>query len=152
MPRQLDFENLRKCIDNYPAERLFIRDCGGVREDGSYRMHGKTKVNEELEGRVLDFSLEDGLDFLIDGAKVWHFGLEGYDKGFSLAYERIVDGKRYFASTGVDPDDPELPEPRRSFLRHVWDDHLIEIYFKGRIPLKFYSWWKEPHWKYWTVE
>jgi hypothetical protein len=37
MPKELDFENLRLCLDNYSVENIFIRDCGGYREDGSFR-------------------------------------------------------------------------------------------------------------------
>ena len=53
------------------------------------------------------------------------------------------------------PDDPynvNLPEPERSFLRNVWDEHLVEIFFEGRVNIKFHSWWIKPHWKYWTVD
>jgi len=53
--------------------------------------------------------------------------------GMEVAYERIevVDGmeRLVMLSTGIDPYDPALPEPRRSFLRHDLDDHLLEIYF-----------------------
>jgi hypothetical protein len=55
-------------------------------------------------------------------------------------------------STGIDPYDSNLPEPRKSTLRTVLDDHLMEIDFDGRIPLKFHSWWHKPHWKYWTID
>ncbi|MBN2052904.1 hypothetical protein JW756_05345 [Candidatus Woesearchaeota archaeon] len=161
MPKRLDFKNLRLCIDNYKADFLFIRDCGGYNADGNYRMEGLTKVEEKLEGRTLDFSKDSsGLSFLIDNHEVFHLPLKDRGtrtgKGFSLAYERIHPtedgiGRMVMLSHGVDPYDPKLPEPRRSFLRHIIDNHLVEIYFKGRIHLKFHSWWQEPHWKYWTT-
>ncbi len=154
MPKRLDFKNLRLCLDNYETDWIQIRDCGGHNPDGSYRSQGLTKVDESLENRTLDFRKDDsGLYFLIDGKEVFHFPLKDYDKGFSLAYERIKPtGEIVMLGTGIDPYDSNLPEPRRSFLRHVLDDHLLEIYFKGRINLKFHSWWKKPHWKYWTVK
>lgn len=152
MPKKLDFKNLRICLDNYKAETLFIRLWGSG--------GGTVKVSETLGNRKLDFKKnKSGLYFLVDSKEVFHFPLSDYYqtnvKGFSLAYERIqqADGidKLVMLSTGFDPYDSTLPEPRRSFLRHVIDDHLLEIYFEGRIPLKFHSWWKECKWKYWTV-
>ena len=152
MPKRLDFKNLRLCLDNHKAERLYIRLAGSK--------GGTVKVNESLEGKTLDFKKEkSGLYLLIDSTEVFHFPLKDYNaeysKGFSLAYERVglVNGveRLVMLSTGIDPYDPALPEPRRSFLRHDLDDHLLEIYFKGRIHLKFHSWHQKPYWKYWAV-
>lgn len=159
LPKELDWKHLRFCLDNYEAERLFIRDCGGIREDGKYHIQGRTKVREKLEGKKLDFRKNNsGLYMLIDSEEVFHFPLnkEKYYKGFSLAYERIEEtedgiGRMVILSTGVDPYDESLPEPRRSFLRTVLDDHLMEIFFKGRIHLKFHSWWLKPDFKFWTI-
>jgi hypothetical protein len=140
MPKKLDFENLRLCIDNYSPDFLYIRLVGS--------MGGKVKVNEKLEG----------LHMLINSDEVFHFPLKDYQKGFSLAYERIETtengvGRMVMLSEGVNPYDPNLPEPRRSFLRTALDDHLMEIGFKGRINLKFHSWRKKPYrWKYWTID
>ncbi len=149
MPKKLDFDNLRLCLDNYPADFLFIRLVGSA--------GGTEKVSEKLEGRKLDFRKDkSGLYLLIDSRQVFHFPLKDYEKGFSLAYERIEPtedgiGKMVMLSEGVDPYDPNLVEPRRSFLRIVLDYHLMEIHFKGRINLKFHSWWIKPYWKYWTI-
>ncbi len=157
MPKELDFKNLRLCLDNYQTDMLFIRDCGGYNDDGSYRIRGLEKVNESLEGKKLKFKKDEkGLHILVDSMEVFRFPLEQYYKGFSLAYERIEPtedgiGRLVMLSTGINPYDPNLPEPRRSFLRNVLDNHLIEIYFKGRINLEFHSWMQEPHWKYWTI-
>ena len=158
MPKELDFENLRKCIDNYVLDKLYIRDCGGIREDGKYSSQGMTKVSESLEGRLLDFKKnKSGLHIFVDSKEVFCFPLKNYgDKGFSLAYERIKEtddgiGRMIMLSHGEDPYDTSLPEPRISFLRHNFDKHLFEIFFKGRVHLKFHSWWDEPHWKYWTI-
>lgn len=155
MPKELDFENLRLCLDNYQTDWLFIRLRGS--------RGGTVKVRESLENKTLDFRRDSsGLYLLIDSDEVFHFPLNGYDsefvKGFSLAYERIRPtedgiGRMVMLSHGIDPYDPSFPEPRRSFLRHVLDDHLVEIFFKGRINLKFHSWWdKEIGWEYWCVD
>jgi len=150
MPKKLDFKNLRFCLDNYTPDFLYIRLKGAS--------GGDVKVNEDLDGRKLDFKRNSsGLHLFIDSDEVFHFPLKRYDKGFSLAYERVEPtedgvGRKVMLSTGINPYDSSLPEPRRSFLRNVLDDHLIEIFFKGRVNLKFHSWWIKPHWKYWTIK
>lgn len=153
MPKELDFENLRLCLDNCEADSLFIRLVGSL--------GGTVKVNENLENKKLDFKKEEsGLHLFIDSDEVFYFPLKDYSysrHGFTLAYERIQPtedgiGRMVMLSTGVDPYDLSLPEPRRSFLRNVFDDHLLEIFFKGRIHLKFHSWMENPYWKYWTIE
>jgi len=148
MPKRLDFKNLRLCLDNYPSIYLYIRLVGS--------MGGTVKVSEPLEGRMLDFKKnKNGLYMLVDKNELFHFPLQDYTKGFSLAYERVEptgEGrKRVILSKGVDPYDPKLPEPTQSILRTVLDDHLMEISFDGRIDIRFHSWWNKPYWKYWTV-
>ncbi|GEM_PF-1157076 len=159
LPKELDFEHLRLCLGHYQAEQLFIRDCGGF-ENGKYYAHGRTKVNQSLEDKTLDFHKnEAGLYLSIDTKEVFHFPLQDYDqensKGFSLAYERIEKGGDYerpiMLPRGVNPYDSKLPEPRKSILRHDLDHHLLEITFKDRINLRFHSWWKKPYWKYWKI-
>jgi hypothetical protein len=154
MPKELDFLNLKKCIDNYKSKKLFIRDCGGMRDDGIFHCSGLTKVNKNLYGNELNFRKTDsGLHILLDSEEVFHFPLEDYQKGFSLAYERIEEGgRRIIWGDGKDPYDPYLPKPNKSILRTVLDDHLMEIDFEGRIDLKFHSWWDESDWKYWTID
>ena len=147
MPKELDFKHLRMCIDNFEADQLFIRLMG------SYG--GTIKVNEKLEGRVLDFKKNDlGLYILIDNKEMFHFPLkDGYYKGFSLAYERFDEKERpIILISEKNPYDSELPEPKNSFLRQVFDNHLFELYFKGRIDIKFHSWWNKPHSKYWEID
>ncbi len=149
MPKRLDMKNLKACLDNYPADSLHIRLVGS--------MGGNVKVSEKLNGRKLSFKkTKRGLTLLVDSQEVFHTPLRDYQKGFSLAYERVIPtddgiGRMVMLSTGVDPYDPNLPEPGRSFLRTVLDHHLIEIGFEGRVHLQFHSWWLEPHWKYWAV-
>lgn len=151
MPKKLDFKNLRLCLDHYQPTFLHIRLMDSMR--------GTLKVNESLKGKILDFKKKkSGLYLFIDSNQVFHFPLRGdYEKGFSLAYERIEStedgiGRMVMLSHGIDPYDPSLPEPQSSYLRTVLDDHLVEIFFEGRINLKFHSWWKKPYWKYWTID
>ena len=150
MPKKLDFENLRLCLDNYSPDFLCIRLVGS--------MGGTVKVNERLNGRMLNFKKnKSGLYMLIDSNIVFNFPLNDYQKGFSLAYERIEPtkdgiGKIIMLSHGVEPYDPYLPEPTKSTLRTVLDNHLMEIDFEGRINLKFHSWWNKPYWKYWIID
>ncbi len=151
-PRRLDFKHLRMCLDNYTAGRLFIRDAGS--------RGGTTHVDESLEGKTLDFRKDkSGLSFLIDSNEVFHFPLKerGTRKGdgFSVAYERIgiINGeeRHVMLGTGIDPYNETLPEPRRSILVHDIDHYFVQIFFKGRIHLKFHSWYQKPHWKYWSI-
>lgn len=150
MPKKLDFKNLRSCLDNYFADFLYIRLVGSS--------GGTVKVNENLNGRAFNFRKDpSGLYMFIDSNEVFHFPLKDYQKGFSLAYERIEPtedgvGRMVMLGHGIDPYDHSLPEPQRSFLRTVLDDHLMEIFFRGRVNLKFHSWWVKPHWKYWTID
>ena len=123
MPKRLDFKNLRLCLDYYTVKRIYIRDCGGIREDGMYHLQGMQKVNVELVGRNLDFKKnKTGLRILIDSEEVFHFPLKDYTKGFSLAYYRVQPtedgiGRMVMLGTGIDPYDPNLPYPQKSFLR-----------------------------------
>lgn len=147
MPKELDFKNLRFCLDNYRVDSLYIRLVGSK--------GGTVKVNEDLKGKKLTFKKnKSGLYLFIDLKEVFHFQLKNYQKGFSLAYERYFEDGRMHIPGGIsdNPYDLSLSEPRRSFLRTVLDDHLMEIFFKGRINIKFHSWWIKPHWKYWTID
>lgn len=148
MPKELDCENLRLCLDNYQTDFLYIRLVGS--------RGGKVKVNEILKNKTLDFRKDSsGLYLLVNSNEVFHFPLKDYQKGFSLAYERFFEDGRMHIPGGISSDDPydeNLPEPRRSYLRTVLDHHLMEIFFKGKINLKFHSWWDKPYWKYWTID
>ena len=148
MPKKLDFENLRLCLDNYPAENIFIRLMGSF--------GGTVKVNEDLKGKTLDFKKKlSGLHMLIDSEEVFHFPLKDYYAGFAFSYERFEpyeNGQEINLSYGIDPYDPNLPEPRNSVLRTIFDYHLMEISFEGRIDLKFHSWRSKPDLKYWMID
>jgi hypothetical protein len=149
LPKRLDMRNLKLCLKYYTPTLLYVRLVGS--------MGGTVKVSEHIKGRSLTFRKEkSGLRMFVDGNEVFHFSPKEHDKGFVLAYERFVQtgvhtGGMLHLSHGVDPYDPDLPEPTRSLLRIILDDHLMEISFAGRVHLKFHSWLKEPYWKYWTT-
>ena len=153
MPKHLDFKNLRKCIDEYVADEIYIRDCGGYREDGSYRTNGMQKVNKKLKNKEFDFRKDkNGLHILINEKEIFHFTLKDHCKGFSLAYERFnKEGIETILATGLNPNDANLPNPTRSFLRTVMEDHLMEIYFKGKILLKPYNGKLKETYQQWTI-
>jgi hypothetical protein len=118
-------------------------------------MGGTVKVNLDLRRKKLDFIKDkSGLHILVNAKEVFVFPLHDYGKGFSLAYERFFpDGVYFYGRGDEDPNDKTLPKIKRSFLRHVLDDHLMEIYFKGKIPVKFHSWWDSYKiWKIYTLE
>ncbi len=149
LPPEMDFIHLRKCLDQYSLDSIFIRVIGSK--------GGQEKVNEKLEGRSLDFKLgKSGLSFFIDDKKVFRFPMKDWgtreEIGFVLEYERFYpDGKRVFLTHGKEPLDSSLPEPTRSILRNCVDDHYLEIYFKGRVNLQFYKWLQEPDFAIWTI-
>lgn len=146
MPKSLDFEHLRYCLDNYKAKRLFIRLIG------SYG--GTRKVNEDISNKNLDFKKDNsGLYFTLDNQNVFHFPLRDlHSKGFSLAHKRKdKDGKILFLNFPYEPYNPDLPEPEISILRTIFDNHLLEITFEGRVDIDFHSWWVKPHIKYWKI-
>ena len=161
MPKALDFENLRYCLDNYETDSIFIRlvgSSGGTVKVYRSRIDDRHSIDKPLDFQVLDFKKNNsGLHMIIDNSEVFQFPLKNYNdnyqKGFSIGYNRVDDkGRKILLQRGIDPDDPELPTPIQSTFRTVIDNHLMEIDFKGKIPLEFHSWWDEPHWKYWTVK
>ena len=149
LPTELDFKHLRKCLDEYEPDSIFIRQVGSKGEC--------VRVDEQLEGRNLDFKKnKKGLTFLIDKKEVFHFPLKWWgtrkEIGFKLEYERFnKNGTQVFLSHGTNPYDPSLPEPSRSILKNCADDHFLEVYFKGRINLEFYRWLQAPHFALWKV-
>jgi hypothetical protein len=152
IPKKLDFECLRTCLDSYKCENIFIRYVGS--------QGGNNKVNEDLNERILDFKKsQTKLDFLIDSQKIYSFDLKPYKKNnmsFTLAYERkYPDGRIVMLGGGFDPYDKSLPEPHSSKLRHCFEanniSHLVEITFNGRVDLEFDSWKDKPNFKYWKV-
>ena len=67
------------------------------------------KIGEDLKNRTLDFRKdESGLYMVVDSDELFHFPLEDYHKGFSLAYKRIEPtedgiGRMVMLSHGIVP-------------------------------------------------
>jgi len=132
LPKELDFENLRFCLDNYTPIFLDIQLV-----DSTSALHGidTFKIDENLEDKTLNFRKDDsGLYILIDSNETFHFPLRDYLYGFSIEHD-------------LNP-----LKPRKSILRIVLDDYLMTIDFEEKINLKFHSLGKGPHWKYWTID
>ena len=149
MSGRLDWKHLRMCLDFYRPESIDIRKVGSL--------GGERFVDVKLGRKRLDFDKgPNGLTILIASKPVFRFPLRDHsqNKGFSLAYERFwSDGCMYFDSHGRDPY-AAVPAVKRSFLRHVLDDCLLEIYFPGKIPLKFHRWAypDERTWKLYRID
>lgn len=152
-----DLKNFKRALRYYTPKLLYIRDCGGVRENGQFSCQGLCKVREDLTDKVLSFKQEeDSLLVFIDNSKVFTFdSFKSRDKGLSLAYERTEKTKDGFRTvmlpTGYNPYDCHLPEPDSSVLRHLIDNHLMEISFPGRVNIEQDGWWIKPHYLYWKV-
>ena len=156
LSKGLDFENLRLCIDNHTPEKLHIRKYHEIEQDRNHYFRGMEKVNENLNNKKFDFKKDDnGLHMLVNSEEIFHFPLKIRNTNFSLGYERIEQiekgmWRKVILKTGIDPYDQRFPEPKSSFLRSVIYDHLMEIFFKGRINLKFHSLDKDNN-KYRTI-
>ncbi len=83
MPKTSDQRNLRLCLDNYPIDRLFIRQIGS--------MGGEVKVNEILKGRKLDFKMrKSGLSLTSTLWKYFVFHLSLIARDFLLPTNGFV--------------------------------------------------------------
>lgn len=156
LPYSILLKDLKYCLKNYKAERIFIRPVGS-RKDLHFRL------DENLEDKTLEVKqVKKGLSILIDGEEKFLFEQKkSYTKGFvwgkhfSVGYERYPNEKGVIPMlpTGINPDDPNLPPVRISSFRCVNSDYFLQLFFEGKIPLKFNSWKdKEIDWKYWRVK
>jgi hypothetical protein len=89
-----------------------------------------------LEKRKLEITREnDNLLIDLDEKRVFEFELYQGMHGFSIAYERIrPDERLVMLPTGINPDDPTLPEPKTSQFRRCNINELFELTFEGKIP------------------
>lgn len=137
------YRSLNYALEHFKAEHLFIRLVGS--------QGGTVKVSERLQSQKLEFRrCRDGLRVILDGKEVFLYKQTSFKKDtklsgkmWSLAYWREnVDGMMFHGNgypnprdpyTG--PDDPRLPEVKRTMFRSVNRDHLIEVTFTGKIPI-----------------
>ncbi|MCK9344681.1 MAG: hypothetical protein M0P64_00965 [Candidatus Pacebacteria bacterium] len=151
VPKRLTLASVTKCLKTYEVDHLFIRLMGSK--------GGTVKADERLQGKKLVvLHNKSTIRFIVNKKEVCRLPLKEFlediedRQGLQVAYERFDrNNNMVFLPTGVDPYDPNLLEPRRSILRLAIDWHLVEIYFKGRVHLKFHSWWIEPHFGLWAI-
>jgi hypothetical protein len=146
LPPQKCYDMLTWALKNFAAESVYIRLVGS--------RGGTVKVNEPLERKRLSIKRRrDGLQILINSKEVFLFKTTSIRKNsrisgkcWAIAYFRVDKQNRmHYASTGypnlrepqyTGPDDPKLPEVKKTIFRAVNLDHLIEIVFSGKIPIK----------------
>lgn len=134
MHRKDDSKNLHHCIDNYECIEVFIRRVG------SYG--GEVKLTKKMNRNKLEVKYEKGLIKVIIDGNLGFSCIDADDsfKGFSIEY-RNEHGMPYWDMKH--PSDDQ--EVYQSVLRNIWDNHLVEISFKGKIPLEedgeFYKNW-----------
>jgi len=126
------YRNVRKALNNFRAKRIFIRWVGSL--------GGKTVICENLDGKTLDIKkVKSGLSIIIDGAQrfLYEFSRDKvWGRSFAIEYFR---GKEICLPMGINPNNETLPLVRESILRGSNRTHLMEITFKGKIPLRIYS-------------
>lgn len=147
-------KTIQTALKYFPLENLFIRRVGS--------QGGGVVINKNLKNTkpAIKYS-KNSFKFIIDGKEAFLFEFKKsttddyvYGKKWSIAYERIwrikeAGRKRFgerlnFASTGYpylgsiyeSPDDPRLPEPKKTTLRCANSTHFAVITFKGKIPIR----------------
>lgn len=126
MQKEKDFEHLQYALDNYQALRLVISPFS--------LGNSKLCLAEDLENKILKFSLEDDGLRLFTDKELMHFPLKMQNYGFKLEYRESNDMRIYPYFNN--PNDPQMPMPAKSVFRSVIDDSLLEIAFKGKILLE----------------
>jgi len=129
--RKKDCYNRRKLIDKY-SDKLLSLYIGP--QDPS---KGRPKVNTSLRGKDVDFSRSD-MGVYILGEDTFTFLFHDYTKGFTVQYERGGKVDKNIDAIVTDPYDPKLPEPKKTILTNVIENHLVMIVVKGRVDIKPY--------------
>ena len=165
IPPSRYFQALCDTLKHFRAESVYVRlvgSCGGT-----------VKVDEDVSQKKLVLKQRrHGLEVVIDGQTRFLFeqrspkkyqGVTG--KRWSIAPFRIDDqGRMHNASTGYPnhqephisgPNDLQLPEVKKTIFRSCNMDHLIEITFTGKVPirrlvLKIFP--RYEHWYYWDLD
>ena len=127
MDKKKDFEHLQYALDNYKALMFRVSPKAFSGE--------KKMVFEDLKGKALKFKKDNkGLTFFTNEKELIIFPLKNYRHGFKLEYqdENWIRIYPYYN----DPNYSEMSLPAQSVFRHVIDDLLLEISFKGKILLE----------------
>ena len=91
-------------------------------------------IGKFLEGEKLEMKVEKDWKIYISGEEIVTIHLDPYQT-FKIEYQndKMTRIYPYFEDN---PDDKNMPEPTYSVFRNVVDDYLLEIWFKGKIPLE----------------
>lgn len=157
------YQTLCYALKHFKVEHVFIRLVGS--RGGTV----KIDVNILRQNLKLKHS-KDGLGIIVDDKECFLFRTTSVKKDtrlsgkcWSIAFLRIdEEGRMHFGSTGypnlidpyTGPDDPQLPEVKQTILRSVNQDHLIEITFLGKIPIRCLGKlvFNTPNWYYWEID
>jgi len=126
---------LQHALSSYDPVRLILSSFSlGHRKN----MEGKLLQKDELKSLELVVNKNwiftvKGEEFTINPDKYHNFKLEYQDEHFRRLY-RYMGGSHpdYFS----DPNDSAMPQVNYSTFRCVVDDYLLEVFFKGKIPLE----------------
>lgn len=144
-PRRLKGD-LLYCLRTFPQLRLYVRETSGF--------GGREIINEALQNNLNIIRGPEGL--LLFTSEDRPFQFKQSPLKFSIAYERFPDQRTGIIpalATSINPDDTKLPDVNMSFFRSANYQYLVEIYFRGKIPLRFHSWHdKKAGWKNWCVD
>jgi len=126
MRKEKDFKNLQKAIENY-TPILF-------RLSPSHMGNKNLVIYEKLNKKKFNFLFKNDLRFFIDDKELICLPLEKYFGGFKLEYQ----DKRYNRLYPYYNSPNHVPKKDvfSSCFRHILDDLLIEISFKGKIKLE----------------
>lgn len=158
------YQSLCFALEHFQIQWVYIRLRGS--------MGGTIKVSEDMATKKLTLRrCREGMRVIIDGEEKFLFIMTPYRKYTSLsgkkwaiAYNRIDEQGRMFAgSTGypnsidtyTGPDDPMLPGIESTTFRSCNSDHLIEISFVGKIPIRCLNILVNksiPGWPYWEID
>jgi hypothetical protein len=168
IPPRLCNKVIQTALKYFEPEYLFIRWVGSL--------GGKTEVAEELEGKKLNVHYSKiGFEFFINNVSRFLFKFSTspaipkyvWGKQWAFAYQRFTKSKSgspidviWVAATGypypgeiyTDPDDPRLPKVRSTVLRCANATHLVEITFKGEIPIIKTGTKISGIWDYYTID
>ena len=156
------YKILCDALKYFKAEYVYVRLVGSK--------GGMIKLSEDVRQKSLVLKQSrKGLRIIIDGKErflfeVWSVKKDSLSgKRWSIAFFRVSEkGVMHYAHTGypnslepyTGPDDPRLPEVKKTIFRTVNHDHLIEITFSEKIPIRRLNKLinDTPGWYYWDLD
>jgi len=142
--------DLLYAVKNYSPEKIFIRLVGSS--------GGTVKVNESLSDKQLSIQkTRSNLAILINNITVFDYKQESdFSKKFAVMYMKSFIIGEYKNYTITEDDYRALPNAvvaDTSIIRGVdSSNHLMEIYFPNKIPLKIHSPSNNKQWYHWEID